>query len=410
MTEDTNSSGMGVVQFALPDPGPAPGGGAFRQGSGADVYRTLLLALPDAYLSIDGDGRVVEWSPRAVELFGWSARQVTGQDARQLQLPDAYCADRRLGLPVFVRPRRPGGRRGFEQYLAVDANGEEFPVELSMVKAPEGPALPQYLCLVKDIRHRVIAEERLAQAAKMDAIAQLASGLAHDFNNVLGIVIGSLDALGSRVSDPVDVELVKLAQLATDRGTEVTRSMQAVARRQPVKPEKVDINRAIHGLEPLLKQSLGKRIDLSVVAEAALARVVIDAGSFSNVMLNFVINARDAMPAGGLVLIYTQNVEIVSADSLDALDMAPGHYVVVGIDDTGQGMPPEVLARATEPFFTTKERGKGTGLGLAMAYAFARQSSGALRLRSTPGKGTNIHLFIPCLPDAAGEIHGASSV
>ena len=401
---------MSKVRFEPPGLGLDRSDVAARDSGSADVYRTLLLQLPDAYLSIDGNGRVVEWSPRAVELFGWSAQQVVGRDEIQLDLPDAFRAERPPGLPVFTRVRKQRGRPSREHYLAVNAKGEEFPVELNVVKAPDVPGGLRYLCLVKDISHRLIAEERLAQAAKMDAIAQLVSGLAHDFNNVLGIVIGSLDALSSRVTDSVDAELVKLAQLATDRGTEVTRSMQAVARRQPVKPERVDINRAIQDLVPLLRQSLGKRIDLAVVAEAAAAHALIDVGNFNNVILNFAINARDAMATGGLVMIYTQNVEIASADSLDALDMEPGHYVVVGVDDTGDGMAPEVLAHATEPFFTTKDKGKGTGLGLAMAYAFARQSSGALRLRSTPGKGTNIHLFIPCQRDAAGEIQGASNV
>lgn len=345
-----------------------------------------------------------------MELFGWSAEQIVGADARRLCLPAIFGGGRAEGLPLFVRFSGRHGGAGRQQYLAVNANGEEFPVALSVVDAPSGGGQARYLCLVKDISQRLIAEERLAQAAKMEAVGELASGLAHDFNNVLGIIVGSLETLGARLQDPANRELVELALMAAERGGEVTRSMQAVARRRPIKPETVDINVLLRDLAPLLQQSVSKAIELAMLAEAASASVHIDIGSFNNVMLNLIINARDAMPRGGVVMVYTQNVEVASDDTLEALDLAPGAYVVVGVDDTGEGMPPEVVARAMEPFFTTKPRGKGTGLGLAMAYAFARQSAGVLRIRSKPGQGTNIHLFIPCVRDQAGRTPGVSDV
>lgn len=375
---------------------------------GGDRYRTLLQALPDAYLAVDRAGRVCEWSPRAEELLGWEWQQVLGADGRRLGLPEVFLNDRPRGMPVFVRTS--GGRSvGLSPYLAVNAVGEEFPVELQVVEVPDAGGQERYLCLLRDVSQRQLAEERMAQAAKMEAIGQLASGLAHDFNNVLGIVVGSLEALAARLADPGDRELVELAMMAAARGGEVTRAMQAVARRQPVKPEKVEINGVLRDLLPLLRQSVSKAVELVVVAEAAEASVAIDIGSFNNVILNLVLNARDAMPAGGVVMVYTQNVEITAGDGPEAVDLAPGSYVVVGVDDNGQGMAPEVLARAMEPFFTTKPRGKGTGLGLAMAYAFARQSAGVLRIRSKPGKGSNIHLFIPRLTGQAGShLRGAN--
>lgn len=368
-------------------------------------YRTLLLALPDAYLAIDEAGHVCEWSPRARELFGWPEAQVLGADGCQLGVPEAFRESRPGGLPVFVRAveRRESG--GLFGYLAVNASGDEFPVEFSIVDAPAA-GRGRYLCLVRDISKRLVAKERLAQSAKMEAIGQLASGLAHDFNNILGIVVGSLDALAARLADPADRELVELALLATARGGEVTRSMQAVARRRPIKPERADVNALLRDLTPLLRQSVSRSVELAVVAEAAEATADIDIGSFNNVMLNLVINARDAMPAGGVVMVYTQNVDITAEDRLAAVDLTPGAYLVVGIDDSGEGMAPEVLARAMEPFFTTKPKGRGSGLGLAMAYAFARQSAGVLRIRSKPGQGCCIHLFIPCLSARAGASQG----
>jgi signal transduction histidine kinase len=156
-----------------------------------------------------------------------------------------------------------------------------------------------------------------------------------------------------------------------------------------------------------LQQSAARTVEVIVIAEASRSKATIDVGALNNVMLNFVINARDAMPQGGVAMLYTQNIKISADDPVDSIDLKPGEYLVLGIDDTGTGMTPEVLARAMEPFYTTKPKGKGTGLGLAMAYAFARQSGGALRIRSTPGKGTNIHLFIPVLRDVALSDSGA---
>lgn len=360
-----------------------------------DVYRHLLHALPEAFVAIDGTRHVTEWSPRAVDIFGWTLAEVSGRTAEQLGLPEAYQASCLPELPVFIRRvSRPDARNG-PQHLAINSACQEFPVEFSLSKAIASSSNgSRYFLLIKDISHRLLVKERFAQAVKMEAIGQLTSGLAHDFNNALGIIHGSLEMLATRLTDPIDRELVELAIAATERGTETTRSMQAVARRQPVQQEAANINAILLNLRPLLENSAGKDVELVLLPEAAAAEVLIDIGALNNVLLNFVINARDAMPSGGIVLIYTQNIAIAD-DPLDAVDLEPGGYVVLGVDDTGSGMPREIAARAMEPFFTTKPKGKGSGLGLAMAYAFARQSGGALRIRSTPGKGTNIHLFIP---------------
>jgi PAS domain S-box-containing protein len=370
-------------------------------------YLSLLYSLPDAYLAIDSTGNVREWSPRAAALFGWTAIEVIGRSAAELELPETYQRKRPVGLPAFVRLIGHRGNNAQTQHLAINAAGEEFSVELSTLLASNTDATQCYLVLIRDISHRQIAEERLAQAAKMEAIGQLVSGLAHDFNNILGIILGGLETLEVRLKDPTNLELVKLAILATERGNEVTRAMQAVARRRPAKQERLDINAALRELQPLLQQSATRTVDVMVIAEAARPEVTIDVGAFNSVMLNFVINARDAMPRGGVAMLYTQNINIRADDLIESIDLEPGEYVVIGIDDTGTGMPPEVLARAMEPFYTTKPKGKGTGLGLAMAYAFARQSGGALRIRSTPGKGTNIHLFIPLLREAGLTGSGA---
>lgn len=370
-------------------------------------HLALLHSLPDAYLAVDGTGCVLEWSPRAATMFGWSASDVVGRSSAELALPESYQRKHPVGLPAFVRLIGRRGNKGPIQHLAINAAGEEFSVELTSVLVSDVGAAERFLVLIKDISHRLIAEERLAQIAKMEAIGQLVSGLAHDFNNILGIVLGGLETLEVRLKDPTNRELVKLAILATERGNDITRAMQAVTRRRPAKLECVDINVALRELQPLLQQSATRTVDIMVIAEASRSQVLIDVGAFNNVMINFVINAHDAMPQGGVVMLYTQNINIHADDPLESIDLDPGEYVVLGIDDTGTGMSQEVLAHAMEPFYTTKPKGKGTGLGLAMAYAFARQSGGALRIRSTPGKGTNIHLFTPLLRDTKAIGSGA---
>lgn len=354
--------------------------------------QALLEALPEAYLVVDAAGVVQEWSPHAAELFGWSAAEVVGIDAAALRLP---AIARERGLPCFIQ-RDEQAARGGRRAMASGRDGRRFPVEIDVLER-QVAGQTRFLCMVRDLSQRQIADQRLVQAEKMEAIGQLTGGLAHDFNNILGIFSGCLDALKSRLRDPECTELLELAGQAADRGREVAASLQALARRQPLVPQVVDINLAIRQLAPLLERSGGGNIQLAIGAEADRALVRIDVGAFNNVLLNCVINARDAMPDGGDILVYTQRVRIGVEDSIETIDLKPGPYLVVGVDDSGAGMAPDVLRRAVEPFFTTKPRGKGSGLGLAMAYTFARQCGGALRIRSTPGRGTSIHLFIPRL-------------
>lgn len=361
-------------------------------GGAGCAYRDMLDVLPDAFLVVDAQGRVMEWSRRAGELFGWSSEEILARECAEL---DGTGAVPERGLPWFVRG---DGRtaRGGSRWLATGRDGQQFPVEIDVLER-RMDGQPRFMCMIRDLSQRQLAEDRLVQAEKMEAIGQLTGGLAHDFNNILGILSGCLEALKHRLVDAEGAELLDLATQAVERGTEVTRSLQALARRQPLEQEVIDINVAIGRLAPLLERSAGGDIQLAIGAEADRAMVRIDVGCFNNVLLNFVINARDAMPDGGAILVYTQRVTIGAGDGVETVDLQPGSYLVVGVDDSGTGMPPEVLRRAVEPFFTTKPRGKGSGLGLAMAYTFARQCGGALRIRSVIGHGTSIYLFIPHL-------------
>ena len=271
-----------------------------------------------------------------------------------------------------------------------------------------------YIYFQTDITERKRAEEKLAQAEKLELIGRMTGGLAHDFNNLMCIVMGSLSLLGKRLADDEKaLSHLALAQQAAQRATDVTKSLLAVARQQPLAPRVLNVRQAIAEMMPLIRQSVGNRIS---VTEVHCARclpsecercilALVDPAGLSNGILNLVINARDAMPEGGKLLIKTNVRILTAAEAGVPPDLAPGCYVIVGIFDTGTGMSPRVAAQAFEPFFTTKGPGTGTGLGLAMVYGFARQSGGTATLYTQPGIGTSIRLYLP----AAGELSSANT-
>lgn len=247
--------------------------------------------------------------------------------------------------------------------------------------------------LMTEVAEREQTEAVLLQAQKMEAVGQLASGLAHDFNNLLAAVLGNLELLEMRLADE---RLLKLAQAATRsarRGAKLNEQMLAFSRKQHLSPRPVDVNALILGVDELLRRALGGTAEISIATAPDLWPAAVDPHQLELVLLNLAINARDAMPNGGQLLIETRNVKAVDVEH--SLDLGPGDYVLISVTDTGVGMSPEVLARACEPFYTTKELGKGSGLGLAQVYGVARQSGGGLALKSVVGKGTTVELHLP---------------
>ena len=262
--------------------------------------------------------------------------------------------------------------------------------------------------------HEITEQKRmqaaLVQAQKMEAIGQLTGGLAHDFNNLLTVIIGNLAALQDHRPDDHEVnEFVAPALQSARRGVQLIKRLLTFSRQQPLAPEAVDIGQLIGGMVKLLRRSLPETINVSTDLAAADIHALADPGQLESALLNFALNARDAMPDGGRLHIAARAMEL--ADGSNAFDAPPGHYVVIEVTDNGCGMDAATMARACEPFFTTKRFGLGSGLGLAMAYGFARQSGGGMSLHSHPGEGTTVLIALPQItPDTDAQAEAADTI
>jgi two-component system, NtrC family, sensor kinase len=260
------------------------------------------------------------------------------------------------------------------------------------------------LCLITHlVSRRAAAEAALQRAQRMEAIGQLASGVAHDFNNLLTTVIGNVEriALDRQVTRHVQ-QLAEAALRAAFRGSSLTAQLFAFARRQPLHPRAVRLDGLLDSMLPLIKDALGETVDVSCKLDPDVSAIRIDPGQFEAALLNLALNARYAMPRGGMLRIEAQNVTVEAGDAARRA-ISPGHYVIIEITDTGVGMSADVVRRAFEPFFTTKGVGKGSGLGLAMVYGFARQSGGTAEIESQVGSGTTIKLYFPCSEETASQ-------
>jgi PAS domain S-box-containing protein len=254
-----------------------------------------------------------------------------------------------------------------------------------------------------DVTDRKELESQLTQARKMDAIGQLTGGIAHDFNNLLAAVLGGLGMIERRVPLNDDqAKIVGMTRHAAEQGAELVKHLLAFARRQKLEPASIQIPRLAQSVTSLLAHTLGGMVELKWDLSDRLSPVYADAAQLELAVMNLIINARDAMPEGGVVTVAAEDREIL--EQAGRTGLKPGHYVVIGVGDTGCGIAPELIQQVLEPFFTTKPVGKGTGLGLSMVYGFAQQSGGEVRVDSELGKGTCVEIWLPRAPDVSVEM------
>jgi PAS domain S-box-containing protein len=319
------------------------------------------------------------------DLTGYESDEVIGRNCRFLQgagtdrraiaeMREAIAAQRAVSVEV-LNYRRDGTPFWNAVYIA--------PVH------DQAGALIYFFASQLDITRRRTSEQAYRQAQKMESIGQLTAGLAHDFNNLLQVVLGNLENARARAEDPRLQRSLDNATAAAERGAKLTRQLLAFARKTRLEPKVVDLNRLLDEFGDMLETTAGRNIELRISARRRLPPVNVDPVHLEMALLNVLINARDAMPGGGTVTIAT-GVEEIEPNGLPG-----GRYVTLSVTDTGEGMPPHVLERATEPFFTTKKAGMGTGLGLAMAHGFTRQSLGRLEIESEVGRGTTVRFLFP---------------
>jgi PAS domain S-box-containing protein len=361
----------------------------------SELLQGLFTRSGFAIVALDADYRVVLWNPAAEQMFGVPAAEVLGRQGPFLASPpdQARELDPRT---VFERAAR-GERLHNLEVRRLRPDGTPLDLRVSTVTLYTTEGQPRGIVeIIEDVTERRRLDQQLAQAQKMEAVGQLTGGVAHDFNNLLAAIVGNLDMLSERLEgDPGNARLVRLALDAALRGANLTRQLLAFSRRQPLTPQVVELNGVIRSMDELLHRTLGGANEIQSRLEPSLWRARVDPTGVETAVLNLALNARDAMPKGGRLIIETANVTLDDAYAAANQDARPGEYVMLSVSDNGSGMPADVLARAFEPFFTTKEPGRGSGLGLSMVYGFARQSGGHVKIYSESGHGTTVRLYLP---------------
>ena len=349
----------------------------------------------DPFVIADTDGRWLSVSPAWTEILGWSELDLTGRTSEWMEHPNDRLKSRQeaahlaSGLKTVHFENRFQHRNGSYRWFswrAVPDNGLLYCVARDVTEEKQRQA---------ELEH---TQELLRQAQKMEAIGQLTGGIAHDFNNMLAGISGSLELLQRRVAagryDGLD-RYIDTAIASSTRAASLTHRLLAFSRRQSLHMQPVDINSLIISLEDLLRRTIGENIALVMELESGLWPTLTDANQIENALLNLCINARDAMPDGGKLTIATVDTTLNEPDTPTYEDVEPGEYVVLSVSDTGSGMPPDVIARAFDPVFTTKPLGQGTGLGLSMIYGFVKQTGGHVRIDSAIDQGTTVKLYLP---------------
>ena len=339
----------------------------------------------------DAEGRLRFVNRTLGTWFGMPHSEMIGKRVQDM-VSQSY-----LDAVESIRARRETGEHRFEATLPYP-DGQTRAVEISYVpdRTADGTLLG-YFTLAIDMTDRKAAEEQLRQSQKLQAIGKLTGGVAHDFNNLLAVVSGNLELANEALGGGNDHvrNLLEPARRAAERGSTLTRSLLSFARQQPLSPAVTDLNALVRDTTELLRRTLPANIRIEFSGAAGLWPCEVDPGQLQNALLNLVVNSRDAMPDGGRLMIETRNVRIKEEDAVASSELTPGQYVQLAVSDTGMGMPMNVVARAFEPFYTTKEVGQGTGLGLSMVYGFVMQSGGHITIDSKVGSGTTVKAYLP---------------
>jgi PAS domain S-box-containing protein len=358
-------------------------------------FRELVSAVIDyAIYMLDVDGHIVSWNAGAERIKGYSKNEVVGKHFSMFYTPE----DREKRVPWHALTVAGTMGKYEAEAWRVRKDGQQFwaSVVIDAIYNEAG-AVVGFAKVTRDLTERRLIEEQLRQSQKMEAIGQLTGGVAHDFNNLLTVIVGNLETIWRHA--PVDDGKLRRAIDQVTRGAQravtLTQQLLAFSRRQPLNPKPTDINRLVAGLSDLIRRTIGENIAVETVLAGGLWRVEIDAHQLESALLNLAVNARDAMPTGGKLTIETANAHLDDGYAGRYPELQAGQYVVLCVTDTGTGMSADVIARAFEPFYTTKPIGQGTGLGLSQVYGFVKQSGGHVKLYSEVEQGTTVKIYLP---------------
>ena len=356
-------------------------------------FRLLVEGVVDyAIYMLDPEGRITNWNAGAERIKGYRASEVIGQHFSKFYTPE----DRDAGLPARSLEKAVLHGKFEAEGWRQRKDGSRFLASVVIDPIYEDGELIGFAKITRDITERRDAQlalekvqRQLAEAQKMDALGQLTGGVAHDFNNLLMIVSGHLQTIKkAAVADPRLLRATQAIELAAQRGATLTRQLLTFSRRQRVNPRAIDIAARINAISDVLNSGLGKSVNLIFDIAPDAWPVTVDISEFDIALVNLIVNARDAMPKGGMVTISARNVQV---------DDPPlhGDYVALSVEDSGMGIPDDILSKVFEPFFTTKPVGKGTGLGLSQVHGFVHQAGGTVTVKTALGKGTTITMYLP---------------
>ena len=368
------------------------------------LARGIIDTALDAFVQIDAQGVIRDWNTQAENLLGWRRDEALGKNAFELMgRPDGQ-GPLKTALQAFLLSGDDVVRQPRRELQVRRRDGTEITAELSIaaLKTRDGFVFNAF---IRDLTDRIAAEERIRQAEKMEAIGQLTGGIAHDFNNILTVITGTIEILADAVKgEPQLAAITRMIDEAASRGADLTQHLLAFARKQPLEPKETDVNTLIIDTAKLLQRTLGEHVEIESVFEDEACPAIVDPNQLATAILNLALNARDAMPDGGKLIIETGSVVLDENYARMHGDVRPGRYAMIAVSDTGTGIPADMLDKVFNPFFTSKGPGKGTGLGLSMVYGFVKQSAGHIMIYSEEGHGTTIKMY---LPPATGTLPAA---
>jgi len=359
------------------------------------MARGIIETALDGFIQMDQDGFVLDWNSQAESIFGWSRSEAVGRSLAELIIPLQHREAHAAGIRRYLAT---GEGTVLDNRFEIEAqrrDGAPLTVELS-VTAFRRRDDTVFNGFVRDLTEKIAKEIQYRQSQKMEAIGQLTGGVAHDFNNILTVITGTIEILAEGVAErPELAAIARMIDEAAQRGADLTKHLLAFARKQPLEPRELDVNSLVVAAGKLLRPTLGEQIEIQTTLEEAPWFAFVDPNQLTTAILNLALNARDAMPDGGKLTIETSNVELDEGYANLNGDVKAGPYVLVAISDTGSGIPADLMEKVFEPFFTTKDIGKGTGLGLSMVYGFVKQSGGHIKIYSEEGHGTTVRLYLP---------------